>query len=97
MSTDQMLATAKPRPRRQPQPGELIFEFYVERTHRFYRRELRDHGEHGVEAQFFEAPNDLRIAHRFDPFNFPGADCRKLAIEWATKWRGEIEAGRVSE
>jgi len=29
---------------------ELLFEFHVERTHRFYRVELRDHGDFGVEA-----------------------------------------------
>lgn len=40
----------KPDPPRQSQPGELLFEFHVERTHRFYRVELRDHGDFGVEA-----------------------------------------------
>ncbi len=40
----------KPTPR-QPKPGELVDEFYVERTHTFYRVELRDHGKWGVEAQ----------------------------------------------
>jgi hypothetical protein len=38
-------------PTRQPQPGELLFEFHVERTHRFYRAEVRDRGEWDVEAQ----------------------------------------------
>jgi hypothetical protein len=36
------------------QPGELLFEFHVERTHTFYRCELRDHGPYGVEAQFLD-------------------------------------------
>ena len=39
---------------RQPKPGELLFEFYAERTKKFYRCELRDHGKWGMEAQFFE-------------------------------------------
>jgi hypothetical protein len=26
------------------QPGELLFEFHVERSHKFYRCELRDRG-----------------------------------------------------
>jgi hypothetical protein len=67
--------------KRQPKPGELLFEFYVERTHTFYRAELRDHGsQYGWETQIFEAPDTLRIAHRFDHFHFPGADLRQLAI-----------------
>ena len=45
----------------QPTPGELLFEFHVERTHTFYRVELRDHGEFGVEAQFLD-PAEVRIA-----------------------------------
>jgi hypothetical protein len=36
--------TAKPAPTRVAQPGELLFEFHLERTHRFDRVELRDHG-----------------------------------------------------
>jgi hypothetical protein len=37
-------STAKPALARVATPGELLFEFYLERTHRFYRVELRDHG-----------------------------------------------------
>jgi hypothetical protein len=43
---------AKPRPARQPRPGETLFEFrncHME----IVRCELRDHGEFGVEVQFF--------------------------------------------
>jgi hypothetical protein len=44
-----------PDPPRQPQPGERLFEFYRERDHTRWLRELRDHGEpYGVEAQFFQ-------------------------------------------
>jgi len=35
-------------PVRQPKPGELLFEFYTERTKKFYRCELRDHGKWGI-------------------------------------------------
>ena len=55
-----------PTPPRQPKPGELLFEFYVEATKKFYRCELRDHGAtYGVEAQFFD-PVELIMARRFD-------------------------------
>lgn len=53
-----------PSPPRQPMPGELLFEFYVARTHTFWRVELRDHGEFGVEAQFLD-PTEVRIPERF--------------------------------
>src|SRR5712692_1331568 len=33
-------------------PGELLFEDYRKRHHKFLGRELRDHGTSGVEAQF---------------------------------------------
>jgi hypothetical protein len=69
-------------PPRQPKPGEFLFEFHVERTHACYRCELRDHGEYGVEAQFFD-PVDLRLAHTFPR--------RELAIAWAQQERTAIE------
>ena len=34
-----------PAPPRQPQSGELLFEFYRERDHTRWLCELRDHGE----------------------------------------------------
>ena len=49
---------------RQPVPGELLFEFYRERDHKFFRCELRDHGRYGVETQFFD-PIDPVIAPMF--------------------------------
>jgi hypothetical protein len=62
---------------RQARPGEVLFEFHVERERRFYRVELRDHGPvYGVEAQFFD-PIDLRMARTFrsadDPTRNPDA------------------------
>ena len=43
-----------PAPPRQPQPGEKLLEFYRPRDHSRWLCELRDHGEWGVEAQFFK-------------------------------------------
>src|SRR5262245_1319771 len=73
------------------QPGELLFEFYVERTKKFYRCELRDHGpEYGVEAQFFD-PVDLIFARRFDPRLDASRPSRELAIAWAHEERAALE------
>ncbi|HWF83599.1 MAG TPA: hypothetical protein VG222_02065 [Vicinamibacterales bacterium] len=42
----------KPDPQRQPEPGELLFEFVLGSDR--WCCELRDHGDtYGVEAQFF--------------------------------------------
>jgi hypothetical protein len=49
---------------RQAQAAELLFEFHVPATHTFWRVELRDHDEYGVEAQFLD-PVDIRIARTF--------------------------------
>lgn len=80
-------------PTRVAQPGELLFEFYAEREHRFYRVERRDHGEYGVEAQFLDPiqPTICRTFHqRLDPTGTP----REMAIAWATEERKAIEARR---
>ena len=78
---------------RQSVPGELLFEFYVERTKRFYRCELRDHGpEYGVEAQFLD-PVDLVFARRFDPRLDPSRTPRAMAIAWAQAERAALENG----
>jgi hypothetical protein len=74
-----------PTPSRQPQPGELLFEFHVERTHTFYRVELRDHGPvYGVEAQFID-PIDLRMSRTFRAADDPTGTRtpRAMAIGWA--------------
>ena len=53
---------AKP-PSRQPQPGERLFEFL--RGHDRFLCELRDHGEFGVEAQFF-INEEFLLSRRFE-------------------------------
>jgi hypothetical protein len=56
--------TKKPAPARVAKPGELLFEFHVARTHRFYRVELRDHGPvYGVEAQFLDPIDPIHVPH----------------------------------
>jgi hypothetical protein len=87
-----MVHDATTRPPRQAQPGELLFEFHVAYTHTFWRCELRDHGDYGVEAQFLD-PVDLRIGifhQRMDPMRTP----REMAIAWATAEREAIETDR---
>jgi len=68
-----------PAPPRQPQSGELLFEFHVAATHTFWRVELRDHGQYGIEAQFLD-PIDLRYARTFPQYLDP-----KQEVPWLTK------------
>ena len=49
---------APQRPPRQPKPGELLFEFDAPRTRTFWRVELCDNGEYGVEAIDQGRPGD---------------------------------------
>jgi hypothetical protein len=80
----------RPAPARQPQPGELLFEFHVEQTH--YRVELRDHGPvYGVEAQFLD-PIDPIMCRTFRPNLDPTRTPRELAIQWAEAERVALEA-----
>ena len=75
--------------------GELLFEFYDEWTHTFYRVELRDHGPvYGVEAQFLD-PVDPRICRIFRPGLDPTRTPREMAIAWAEEERKAIEKGGV--
>jgi hypothetical protein len=95
MSTDDDRALfwdAPQPPPRQPQPGELLFEFHVAATHTFYRVELRDHGAYGVEAQFLD-PIDIRSARTFRQDMDPTRTPREMAITWATEERKAIENG----
>ncbi len=55
-SNDPYVHNHRPRPARQPKAGELLFEFYRASDHKWFRCELRDHGEWGVEAQLFHSP-----------------------------------------
>lgn len=75
-----------PPPPRQPQPGELLFEFHVAATHTFWRVELRDHGAYGVEAQFLDRI-DIRIARTFRQDMDPTRTPREMAIAWAEEER----------
>jgi hypothetical protein len=63
---------------RKPRPGELLFEFHCPADHRFFRCELRDHGEFGVEAQFL-LNGHLHIARTFP--------LREPAVRWAEEER----------
>jgi hypothetical protein len=62
----------------------LLFDFYVERTHKFHRAELLNRGKWGVEAQIVEAPDDLLCAHRFPD--------RIQAVRWAEITRADLIA-----
>jgi hypothetical protein len=74
----------KPRPARQPRPGELLFEFRNSRME-LVRCELRDHREFGVEVQFL-ANGDLRIGRTFRDDVLRGR-ARDRAIAWAERRR----------
>lgn len=67
-------------PERQPQPGELLFEF--ERGTDRFRCELRDNAGAGVEVQFFKNGEFLYGQH-FDPRLDRIRTSRQLAITWA--------------
>jgi hypothetical protein len=83
---------ARPRPARQSVPGELIDEFYAERTKKFYRVELRDRGRWGTEAQIFD-PVELVIGQRFADIQDGDqiVPARESAIAWAKDMRRFIE------
>jgi hypothetical protein len=72
-------------PKRQPNPGELLFEF-VRPDHMRVRVELRDHGEIGCEVQIFHN-EEFRFGYRHPT--------RALAVAWAEKERQSIEKGRA--
>ena len=71
----------KQAPKREPKPGELLFEFVVGPAQ--WSVELRDHGEFGVEALFFQNEEFLRSV-RFDT--------REEAMKWAAMERRAIES-----
>jgi hypothetical protein len=80
MSTDPaLLAGAKPRAPRPPQPGELLFEFL--RGHDRFRCELRDHAPYGIEAQWYQNEEFL-YSRRFEDID-PTLTGRALAVAWA--------------
>lgn len=63
-------------PLRQPAPGEKLFEFL--RGHDRFLCELRDHGPHGIEAQFLQNEEFL-FSRRFET--------REFAVRWAEQER----------
>jgi hypothetical protein len=77
-------------PRRPPRVGELLFEFHVERVHKFYRCELRDHGQYRVEAQFLD-PVELLYARTFGPWLDRTRTPREMAVAWAQEERTALE------
>ena len=80
----------KPPAPRVAKAGELLFEFHIERTHKSYRCELRDHGEYGVEAQFLD-PVDVVFSRKFSPHPDLTRTPRAMAIAWG---RGRAEGDR---
>ena len=84
-----------PDPPRQPQPGELLFEFYRESDHTRWLCELRDHGDaYGIEAQFFRN-EEFSSSRRFDRTMSSDKTPREMAIAWADEWRRGIEEGKL--
>ena len=68
-----------PDPPRQPQPGEPLFEFYREQDHTRWLCELRDDGDYGIVAQFYQNEEIItgrRFWRQMDPTRTP----RELAI-----------------
>jgi hypothetical protein len=56
------------------------------------RCELRDHGAHGIEAQYFRN-EEFTYSRRFDAWLDPPRTPRELAIQWAEAERRALEAG----
>jgi hypothetical protein len=79
-------------PARHPKPGELLFEFYLERDHSRWLYELRDDGEeYGVMAQFSQN-EEFVTGRRFDRGMDPTRTPREMAVQWAEEERKHIEA-----
>lgn len=76
---------APPAPPSQRPPREGLFDSHVQRTHKFYRAELLDRGQWGVEAQIVEAPDDFLFGHRFPD--------RIQAVRLAEVMRAKMDGG----
>ena len=76
---------------RQSRRGELLFEFLA--GHHRIRCELLDHGDLGIEVQFWRN-KEFEWSRRFDPRLDPTRTPRDLAIAWAHEERTAIEAAR---
>lgn len=94
MRQEDLLFNHTRRPPRQPQPGELLFEFRLgtARVH----CELRDHGPAvGVEATFYqdrELLTSRRFDPRLDPTRTPRAAGRPMGGGGARRARGRRRA-----
>ena len=58
--------------------------------------ELRDHGEYGVEAQFYQN-EEIVICRRFEQRMDPTRRPRDMAIAWAEQERIAIEGSKPDE
>jgi hypothetical protein len=78
----------KPRPAREPKPGDRLFEFG--KGSDSYACELRDHGEFGVEALFL-LNGQLYIARTFHDQPALGLRARDIAMRWAHRQRATMK------
>jgi hypothetical protein len=84
-AADALLWTARPPVPRQPQHGELLFEFLRPSDRAAVRCELRFHGEsYGWEVRFYEGTDEF--------FARGGFPLRCFAILWAEHQRNSINA-----
>ena len=74
--------TLKPRPPREAKAGEFVWTF--QKNARTLRCELRDHGEHGCEAQLVR-DDEFYVGRRFDR--------RELALKYVNVRRADLERG----
>jgi hypothetical protein len=82
--------TYKPLPARMAKPGELLFEFHLERTHRFYRVELREHGSvYGPRCNF--SIQSIRFSAARFGRTWTRRGRREMAISWAEEERKAME------
>ena len=81
-----LLSGYKPPSRRSERiPGELLFQFQVGDVG--WRCELRDDGNNGTDAQFFEG-DDFRLGRRWQ--------LREVAIAWSQAMRRQLEQGQAT-
>jgi hypothetical protein len=78
-------------------PRELLFEFHA--NHKFFRADLLNRGKWGIEAQIIEAPDELRIGHRFDHREQAGGaeEMRRDMEAWRDDLLGDLFPGRWSD
>jgi len=69
-------------------PAELLWSF--RQGHHTIACELRDHGPHGVEAQFYK-DEEFVMSRRFDESMDRPRPPRELAIAWAEQERVALE------